>query len=84
MDLIPRDTTLEAARVQEDIFRRMHPNRRLEIAFALSRSVRGIAASGVRSRHPEYSEQQVRWAVAKLVLGAELFRKAYPEVSIEV
>src|SRR5437867_1679624 len=47
------DTTLEAARVQWEVFRRMKPEKRLELAFSMSESLRRLVASGVRSRHPE-------------------------------
>ncbi len=33
---------------------------------------------GVRQRHPEYSEEEVRLAFIRLWLGAELYRRAYP------
>jgi hypothetical protein len=84
MEILPRDTTPEAARVQFDVFRRMSPERRLELALEMSRSLRQLVASGVRSRHPDYTEEQVRLAVARLTLGHELFAKVYPGVNIEV
>ncbi len=79
---VPADTTPEAARVQLEIFRRMPPSQRLEQALALSETVRRVAASGVRHRHPEYTEEQVRLAVIRLTLGDELFGKAFPGVEI--
>src|SRR4029077_12585712 len=69
LEIVPADTTLEAARVQFDVFRRMPAHRRLELALQMSTALRNLAASGVRSRHPDYSEKQVRLAVARLTLG---------------
>lgn len=85
MELFPADTTLEAARVQMEVFRRMTPARRLQLAFDMSHSLRRVVASGIRSRHPEYTEEQVAVAAAaRLALGDDLFRKAYPGVEIAV
>ena len=77
VELVPADTTPEAAQVQLEIFRRMPAARRLELAFQMSNALRGLVAEGVRSRHPEYGDQQVRLAVARLTLGEELFRRVY-------
>jgi hypothetical protein len=74
-ELLPADTTLEAARVQAAIFQRMPAERRLSLACRMSDSLRGVVASGIRGRHPQYTEEQVRLAVIRLVVGAELFRQ---------
>lgn len=84
MEAISADTSLEAARVQFDIFRRMSPSERLELALGMSNSLRQWVAAGVRSRHPNYGGDQVALAVARLTLGDELFRQAYPGVDIDV
>ncbi|HEX5269626.1 MAG TPA: hypothetical protein VFW33_04015 [Gemmataceae bacterium] len=84
VELIPADTTLDAWRVQVEIYRRMPPSRRLELACEMSDTLRRTVAAGVRGRHPDYSEEQVRLAVARLWLGDELFRKVYPGVEIAV
>jgi hypothetical protein len=81
---IPADTTLEAARVQYDIYRRMAPSKRLELAAQMSTALRELVAAGVRHRHPEYDERQVKLAVIRLTLGEELFRKVYPGVDVQV
>lgn len=80
---IPNDTTPEAAAVQAEIWRRMPPERKHQIAAELSENVRQIAAQGVRSRHPEYTDDEVRLAVIKLSIGEQLFRQAYPDVEIQ-
>jgi hypothetical protein len=84
LEVIPADTTPEAWAVQIDIYRRMPPSRRLELALQLSDSLRSVVASGVRRRHPEYSEEQVRLAVTRLWLGEDLFRQVHPGVQIAV
>jgi hypothetical protein len=84
MEVLAADTTLEAARVQFAIFRRMAPSRRLQLACRMSETLRAVVASGVRSRHPDYTDDQVRLAVNRLALGDVLFRQVYPGTDIEV
>jgi hypothetical protein len=61
-----------------DIFRRMGPARRLQTGVELSRTCRALLAEGVRKRHPEYDDSQIRLAVIRLMLPEDLFLKAYP------
>jgi hypothetical protein len=81
---VPLDTSLEAAHVQWRILRQMPAKKRLEIALSMGDSLRRLVAAGVRSRHPNYSEEQVRHAVIRLSLGEELFRKVYPDCDVQV
>jgi hypothetical protein len=81
---LPADTTLEAMRVQHGVYRRMPPERRLELAFEMTEWARELSAAGVRARHPEYTERQVKLAVIRLTLGEELFRKAFPGEDVAV
>ncbi len=84
IDFVPADTTREAALVQLQIYKKMTPQRRLELAFALSAELRELVASGVRARHPDYDDNQVRLAVARLTLGDKLFGAAYPQERIDI
>lgn len=81
---VPADTTSDAARVQLAALRRLSPDRRLEMALELSDSLRSVTAAGVRSRHPEFTEEQVHFAVLRLTLGNELFAKVYPGARTDV
>ena len=78
----PGDTAAESLRVQLEILRRLGPDRRLDIAMRMSDEVREIAMAGIASRHPEYSKQQVRWALFRKLLGEDLFRAAYPSADL--
>ena len=75
----PLDTTPEAEKIQLDIFRRMGPERRLQAGLDLSRTCRELLREGVRLRHPDYNERQIRLAVTRLTLPDDLFSAAYPE-----
>jgi hypothetical protein len=79
---LPADTTTEAARVQLAVFRRMTPEKRLQLTFEMTADLRRRLAEGVRQRHPDYSDDRVRLAVIRLVLGDDLFRTVYPGVDV--
>jgi hypothetical protein len=80
---IPMDTTPEAMRVYYDRLRNMEPIERWDMMFRLMAQHREWLATGVRSRHPEYSPAQVRMAVIRLTLGERLFREAYPDCDVK-
>jgi hypothetical protein len=84
LEVIPADTSPEAWAILVNIYRRMSPNRRLELVCEMSNSLRRLVADGVRNRHPDYTEDQVRLAVIQLWLGEDLFRQGYPGVDIAV
>ena len=73
-----RDTTEDAAAVQTELYRRMSAAQRCEIAAQLSAATREIALDGIRRRHPAYDDAQQRMALFRLLLGDDLFRRAWP------
>jgi hypothetical protein len=74
----PLDTNPDALRVQIEIFQRMEPHQRLQAAAFLSETCRSLLAEGIRKRHPNYDEKQVRLAVIRCLLPEDLFLRAYP------
>ena len=80
MDVIPSDTTIEAARKQFEILRRLDAATRLKMAFEMSDNLRSIVEAGVRLRHPRYDEQQINRQVIRLMIGEVLFKQIYSEV----
>jgi len=75
--ILGADTSKEALRVQMAILRKLGPERRLQMALELSDTVRAVAEAGIRHRHPEYDELEVRSALIRMVLGERLFRRYY-------
>jgi hypothetical protein len=73
------DTTRQAEEAQLEIFRRMGPEKRLQAGIALSQLCRKLVAEGVRRRHPEYDEREIKLAAIQLTLPEDLFLAAYPE-----
>ena len=82
-DGIPRDTTPDAWRVQGEALRAMGIEGRARMTFELSDNLRRSVEAGVRHRHPEYDEDQVRLAGIRLRLGDELFGEVYPDLEIQ-
>jgi hypothetical protein len=74
----PLDTSPEAERVQIEIYRKMSPARRLQLAVELTRGMRSRLEAGVRFRHPDYDDWQVKMAVIRLTLPEEVFLSVYP------
>jgi hypothetical protein len=56
--MLPKDTTLEAARVQFSVLRRLGTVGRAKMSFELSDRLRATLEAGVRWRHPN---TQTRW-----------------------
>jgi hypothetical protein len=73
------DTAPSAATVQAVVHRAMAPGRRLEVAFEMSAQANDLAAAGIRSRHPDYDESGVTWALRRHRLRDDaLFLAAWP------
>ena len=67
----------EAEKVQIEILRKMGPEQRLRVSLELSKLSKKLLEEGIRNRHPEYSKQEVKLAVIKILLGNELFGIVY-------
>ena len=58
----PLDTSTTALERQRETFRRMTPEQRLALVAEMSDGIRAVAESGIRHRHPDYSEDEIRAA----------------------
>jgi hypothetical protein len=65
------DTSPAALERQRETFRRMSPEQRLAVAAEMSDEIRAIAESGIRERHPDYSDDEIRAALVVILLGGE-------------
>jgi hypothetical protein len=73
------DTSPEAAQILRERTLRMTPSQRIEEGVRLCMFARQVMRSGIRMRHPDYVEEQVEMALARLLWGDDLYRKARPE-----
>ena len=46
--------------------------------FRLNELARKMAIAGIRSRHPDYDDERLRLAFARLVLGDEVVQRVWP------
>jgi hypothetical protein len=75
---VPLDTSRHAHDVQREVYLRLGGAGRVAVMFRLNDAVRRLAMAGIRARHPEYDEDRVRRAYARLVLGDALTRAVWP------
>jgi len=60
---------MTALQRQREAFRRMTPEQRVALAAEMSDEIRAVAEAGIRHRHPAYSDDQIRAALAAILLG---------------
>lgn len=78
LSAVPRDTSADAHARQREVYLRLGGKARVAIMFQLTETVRGLTMAGIRARHPDYDEAQVRLAYRRLVLGDQLLQAAWP------
>jgi hypothetical protein len=70
----PADTSPDAWRAHVEAIRRMDGSARVAKALELGDAARSVSEAGIRHRHPDWTDQQVRDALVDLRLGEELAR----------
>ena len=73
------DTSPEVEEMMYERLRRMTPSQRVEEGTKLCKLERQFMRAGIRMRHPEYVEEQVEMALARLLWGDDLYCKARPQ-----
>jgi len=79
MNGISKDTTVEAARKQFEILRRLGAQRRAQMAFELSDNLRRIVEAGVKYRHPDWNQKKIKLKVLRLMIGDKLYKQMLKE-----
>lgn len=79
--MAPSDTSAATARVRAEVFRRMTVAEKSAIVEQMSEDARELARCGIRTRHPQYSHEDVEHALHRLLVGDDLADKAWPEFS---
>jgi len=77
MTALSPDTHPKMEALQLQVIRRMPAWKKLSIVNDLNETVKTLAVSGIRQRHPAATPQQIQHMLAELMLGAELARKVY-------
>ncbi|MEI8255211.1 MAG: hypothetical protein WCJ30_06005 [Deltaproteobacteria bacterium] len=76
--MLPTDTEPGALRAQLEALRRLGAEGRLRLGVQMCDDARQIAFEGIRRRHPEYSDEQVKREFFGIVLGEQLASRAWP------
>jgi hypothetical protein len=76
--LMPLDTSTDAFRAQLAVWEKLGPEGRVKLAGRISQSARYLATEGIRARHPEYSDDQLKRALCRLLYGDTLVQKIWP------
>ena len=77
INLLSGDTQKEALRRQFDVLRNMGINGRAEMTFELSDNLRSIVEAGIRQRHPDYTQDEIKQAALSLVMDRNIVRQAF-------
>jgi hypothetical protein len=77
-----RDTTPDADAMQVRLYRSMTGAQRTAIGNQMSIDARTTALGAIRSRHPDYDEATARWALFRMLVGDELFGRAWPHAPL--
>lgn len=81
MSVLSSDTHPKMEALQIELWRQASPTRKMQMLAQLNASARMLALTGLRSRYPQASKDQLRRRLADLLLGEELARKVYGEMS---
>lgn len=73
------DTSPEMEKLQMDILRKMDPEKKWSLMMELIEMSRRLLMEGIRNRHPEYGEEELKLALIKILIGEELFALVYPD-----
>jgi hypothetical protein len=71
------DTDPKAEQVQIELLRRVPAWRKIQMVSQLNETVRTLALSGLRQRHPNASPELLRRMLADQILGEALAEKVY-------
>ncbi|MBI3738174.1 MAG: hypothetical protein HY258_03915 [Chloroflexi bacterium] len=63
--------------MQIELIRRMPAWKKISIMDGLNETVKTLAISGIKERHPDATPQQIQRMLAEMMLGEELARKIY-------
>ena len=71
------DTSPEIERLQVELMRQTPAWRKLYLVDQMNQTVRLLALSGLRQRHPEAGPKELNRRLADVLLGPELAGRAY-------
>jgi len=77
------DTQPSAFHRYHDLLRAQAPHERLAQSVALTRMVRGLAVAGIRDRHPNATDDEVRVRLAVRLYGRDAARRMFEAIPLD-
>lgn len=77
MNSLSSDTHPRIEQMQIEFIRRMPAWKKFSIVDGLNETVKTLAVTGLKQRHPDAPPETIQRMLADLMLGAELARKVY-------
>jgi hypothetical protein len=71
------DTSPEAKKVMNDLYRKMSPARKIELVFDAYNTGRTLSMAGIRMQYPSAGKEEVWHIWAKRHLGENLYNTIY-------
>ena len=79
MSALSPDTHPKMEALRIELIRRMPAWKKISIVDGLNETVKTLAISGIKQRHPIATPEQIQRMLAEIMLGAELAQKVYGE-----
>lgn len=77
MSILSSDTHPQIERMQIELIRQMPAWKKFAAVDDLNETVKTLAISGIKQRHPHATPEEIQRMLADLMLGAELAHKVY-------
>lgn len=74
------DTTPEMEKLYLNLLRQSSPAKKMEMLTQLNSAANELAMCGLRKRHPDASQEQLKRMLASLLLGEDLAKKVYGDL----
>lgn len=81
MSVLSSDTHPKMEALQVQLWRQASATRKMEMLAQLNSSAHMLALMGLRSKHPQATEAELRRRLADILLGEELAQKVYGDLS---
>lgn len=74
------DTTPEMEKLYLSLLKQASPAKKMEMLTQLNAAANELAMCGLRKRHPDASQEQLKRMLAALLLGEDLAKKVYGDL----
>jgi len=71
-NVIPADTDIEVFAKYYQVLAGLSIEQKLDMVFELNENMRSLMISGIKARHPEFTQQQIIYEVIRQVYGVNL------------